>query len=94
MLQALLNNQEILDKVLHAEVMSPEGYYSFRDGSHFKENVVLNVEECRIALGLYIDEFEVANPIGTSKKKHKLCAIYWVLRHLGIIRFYLRSEWF
>ncbi|KAL0147792.1 hypothetical protein M9458_056908 [Cirrhinus mrigala] len=62
--------------------MSPEGYYSFRDGSHFKENVLLNVEECRIALGLYIEEVEVANPTGTSKKKHKLCAIYWVLANL------------
>ncbi|XP_026053335.1 uncharacterized protein LOC113039609 isoform X1 [Carassius auratus] len=82
MLKTLLNNKDILDKVLHAEGISPEGYHSFRDGSHFKENILLNVEECRIALGLYIDDFEVANPIGTSKKKHKLCAIYWVLANL------------
>lgn len=27
MLQALVNNQDILDKVLHGEVISPEGYY-------------------------------------------------------------------
>lgn len=31
---------------------------------------------------MYIDDFEVANPLGTSKKKHKLCAIYWVLANL------------
>ncbi|XP_031177005.1 uncharacterized protein LOC116065609 [Sander lucioperca] len=73
MLQALLRNKDILDKVLHVECgASPEGYHSFRDGSHFKENVLLNAEEFRIALGLYIDDFEVANPLGTSKKKLKL----------------------
>lgn len=36
----------------------------------------------RIALFLYIDDFEVANPLGTSRNKHKLCAIYWVLGNL------------
>lgn len=39
-------------------------------------------EEFRITLCLYIDDFEVANPLGTSKRKHKLCAIYWVLGNL------------
>ena len=82
MLQALLNNQDILDKVLHEKIPSSEGYHSFRDGSNFRENVHLNVEEFRIVLGLYIDDFEVANPLGTSKKKHKLCAVYWVLANL------------
>lgn len=33
-------------------------------------------------LCLYIDDFEVANPLGTSRKKHKLCAIYWVLGNI------------
>lgn len=80
MLQALLSNQDILDKVLCGEINPSEAYNSFRDGSHFKESVLLNV--VRIALGLYIDDFEVANPLGTSKKKHKLCAVYWVLANL------------
>jgi len=57
MLQALLSSKDILDKVLHADVISSDRYHSFRDGSNFKENVLLNVEEFRIAFGLYIDEF-------------------------------------
>lgn len=32
-----------------------------------------------IPLMLYSDEFEVCNPIGSSKKKHKLCAFYYSL---------------
>lgn len=83
MLQALLSNKDILDKVLCSEMDSLEGYKSFRNGSHFKENLLLNVEEFRIALGLYIDEFELANPLGTSKKKHNLCVVYWVLANLA-----------
>lgn len=75
MLQALLNNKDILDKVLCAGISSSEGYHSFRDGSHFKEHVLLNVEELRIALGLYTYEFEVANPLGTSKKTQTMCCI-------------------
>lgn len=39
-------------------------------------------EEFRITLCLYIDDFEVANPLGTSKRKHKLWFIYWVLGNL------------
>lgn len=81
MLQALLSHNDILEKALHPET-SPEGYHSFRDGTCFKGNPVLNVDEFRIALGLYIDEFEIANPLGTSKKKHKLCAVYWTLANL------------
>lgn len=73
MLQTLLSNKDILDKVLFGEISS--GYHTFRDGSHFKENVLLNVEEFRIALWLYIDDFEVFNPLGTSKKKQTMCRI-------------------
>lgn len=81
MLQALLSHKDILDKALHPETI-PEGYHSFRDGTCYKGNALLNVDEFRIVLGLYIDEFEVANPLGTSKKKHKMCAVYWVLANL------------
>lgn len=31
---------------------------------------------------MYVDDFEVCNPLGTSRKTHKLCAVYWVLRNL------------
>ena len=33
---------------------------------------------------MYIDDFEVCNPLGTSRKKHKLCAIYWVIANLPV----------
>lgn len=60
-----------------------QGYRTFRDGSCFKENSLLVEDNFKIALGLYIDDFEVANPLGTSKNKHKICAVYWVLANLA-----------
>ncbi|KAK7921877.1 hypothetical protein WMY93_008779 [Mugilogobius chulae] len=81
MLNALLNKDEILEKVLSVDT-NCDGFCSYRDGLRFKENVLLTEEGYRIALGLYIDDFEVANPLGTSKKKHKVCAVYWVLLNI------------
>ena len=39
-------------------------------------------QELRLSIGLYIDDFEVCNPLGTSRKTHKLCAVYWGLSNL------------
>lgn len=36
------------------------------------------VDEERLSLILYIDDFEVCNPLGTSCKIHKVTAVYWV----------------
>lgn len=69
MLQALLSKDDILDKALPSEKPQENVFSSFRDGSRFKENTLLTEEEFRIVLSLYIDDFEVANPLGTSKKK-------------------------
>lgn len=33
----------------------------------------------RIAIHLYVDDFEICNNLGTSRKKHNLCGVYWVL---------------
>lgn len=41
-----------------------------------------DVEEPRITLILYIDDFEICNLLGTSRKKHKITAVYWVLANI------------
>lgn len=73
MLQKLLNKKEILDEVL-ASGETSRGYSSYRDGTNYRDNSFLAEGDCRISLNHYIDDFEVANPLGTSRKKHKLCA--------------------
>ena len=55
---------------------------SFQDGKYYKENKLLGEQNTFISLGLYIDEFEVCNPLGTSRKVHKITAVYWVVLNL------------
>lgn len=52
------------------------------DGQYLNENSFFTRHEFTIALGLYIDDFEMANPLGTSKLKHKMCAVYWVIANI------------
>lgn len=67
-LQELLNKGDIIDKVLEKDNTGskPGQYNSSFDGSYFKENPLLSGEEQSISLALYIDDFEVCNPL---KKK-------------------------
>lgn len=81
MLQKILNRADILNKILCND-RSVNEYITYRDGSHYQENDFLNTETFRIVLGLYVDEFELANPLGTSRKKHKMFSLYWVLANL------------
>ena len=89
LLQQVLNCKSILDTVLahyqgkkeflpgpSQEFKSPE------DGKFFTENGLLNADQITISVRLYVDEFEVCNPLGTSRKVHKLCGVYWVLGNL------------
>lgn len=84
LLQLLLSNKNILD-TLDTPTLSEVGqetYASYRDGMHFKNNDFLSCDELRILLNLYVDDFEICNPLGTSRKKHKICAVYWNLGNL------------
>lgn len=79
-LSHILKDSDIQEKVLKNAGHGSSGQYTgFRDGSHFKENTFLSGEELRRSLLLYCDDFEVCNPLGTSRKKHKVTGVYWVL---------------
>lgn len=82
MLQTLLSKEDILEKAFSVDQTDLEGYFTFRNGSLYKDNPLLMGANFSITLCLYIDDFEVANPLGTSKKLHKLCAVYWVLGNI------------
>lgn len=86
-LQQILDCQTILDQagnlntVYYQPQRTPHIYKSSFDGVFFKENELLSKQES-ISLILYIDEFEICNPLGTSKRKHKICGLYWILGNL------------
>ncbi|XP_041951021.1 uncharacterized protein LOC121711457 isoform X1 [Alosa sapidissima] len=79
MMQALFKHTDVLDKIQEANSSSCDHYSSHRDGSYFQENTFLLMPgDLKIPVLLYIDDLEIANPLGTSRKIHKLCAVYWV----------------
>ena len=77
-LQQLLKNEDIVKRLLtkHSDYSQ---LASFRDGKYFKQNEFHANEEFSISLILYVDDFEICNPLGTSRKKHKVTAVYWIL---------------
>lgn len=82
MLQKLLSRTDVLDKAMSEEIHVPNEYKTHVDGVYFREKGLFTSDEFTIAIGLYINDFEVANPLGTSKKKHKMCAVYWVISNM------------
>ncbi|XP_062250776.1 uncharacterized protein LOC133960292 [Platichthys flesus] len=81
-LEVLLNRPDVLEKVFFDEDCLPGQYRSFRNGQYYKLNKLLGGQRNCLSLGLYIDDLEVCNPLGTSRKIHKITAVYWVLQNL------------
>jgi hypothetical protein len=90
-LQQILDSTEVLNRVIDthrtqsSNTDQPENqqYRSIRDGVYFKENLFLSSDDLKLCLTLYIDDLELCNPLGTSRKKHKLCSVYWILNNLA-----------
>lgn len=79
LLSQLVNNRHIQDTILHSRSTDvSSGYRSLHDGSFLRDNSFFCGDEVKLPLILYIDDFEICNPLGTSRKKHKVTAIYWV----------------
>lgn len=83
LLLQVLNNKNIQERISETDRTSVRTtqYSSFKDGRIFQKNVFF-CEEDRIRIILYIDDFEVCNPLGTSRKKHKITAVYWMLGNI------------
>lgn len=85
LLSQILSVKDIQEKAFNSSYATHESRYeSFTDGTHFKENALSSTEDLTLSLLLYIDDFEVCNPLGTSRKKHKITAVYWVLANVPL----------
>lgn len=82
MLQELLKKEDVLEQILQLSVQRDGKYETYRDGVFCKGNMLLSSEDLKLAIQLYIDDFKVANPLGTSKKIHKMCCVYWTLTNI------------
>ncbi|XP_070526491.1 uncharacterized protein [Cardiocondyla obscurior] len=83
------------DNSLHNELKHQEGsrkkdlLEDFTGGNVFLNNIFFQQNPDALRIILYQDAFEIVNPIGAAKKKHKLQGIYM---SLGNIPHYLRCH--
>lgn len=82
MIQEIFKHTDILDRIKETKASQDGHYMSHKDGKYFQENTLLSSSELSLPLILYIDDLEIANPLGTSRKIHKLCSVYWIFADL------------
>lgn len=80
-LQEILKMPEVQEE-LHAPKKSDFQFADIRDGTHF-QNPFLRDHADALLFCLYHDDFEIVNPIGSHRKKHKLSVFYWTLLNIG-----------
>ena len=81
--KALFKRESVRKQFLHPP-QKTNCYTDFRDGSVFLKNPFFS--KCsnfpKLQVILYQDSFEVVNPIGHSKKKHKMLGVYFTLGNI------------
>jgi hypothetical protein len=83
-IQEMFKHTDILERIKETKVSQKGHYTSHQDGLYFQKNNLLSSLELSLPILLYIDDIEIANPLGTSRKIHKLCSVYWVLADLPL----------
>ena len=75
--------QDLVDAIIQPHIPVPNQYSDYRDGKYFKKILIVmhndHNEHIPLLIGLYSDDMEVANPLGTSKGEHKITSIYWTV---------------
>jgi hypothetical protein len=93
-LKGLLSQRSVADdcqKIRQPRSMgcANEVFSDFMDGKVFRRNELFSSDPSALRLILYQDAFEVVNPLGSGKGKHKILAVYY---SLGDILPYNRSN--
>ncbi len=82
-LTEMVNKPDVLEEVMKPLNKGPDGQYSsYTDGKYFQEILRITGDDVSILLVLYTDDVEVCNPLGTSRKIHKLTPVYWTILNL------------
>jgi hypothetical protein len=81
-IQELLKDAHVKEQFEKPILNSDEILRDFMDGSVAKSNVLFIELGNAIKLILYQDAFEVVNPLGSAKKKHKVLAVYLTLGNI------------
>lgn len=84
-LNKILQHEDVCTEVFSPIFRNDGCYRDIADGLYFKTNPLFALTEKGpppLVLLFYFDEFEICNPIGAYRKKHKLSAFYYILGNL------------
>ena len=76
------------DKSIQLEILQHPGprdervLHNFMDGTVYKSNKFFQDNPNALKIILYQDSFEIVNPLGAAKKKHKILAVYMNIGNL------------
>ena len=82
-LKRLLTHEDVLSHVLNTDKTN-NPYDSFTSSDKFKKNKLFSSNPKALQIQLYVDDFQIVNPLGNKTKIHKICAFYWVLGNLPV----------
>lgn len=78
----LLKHSDIFSYVMESSPNRPNNLISnFSDGSKCENCEFLSKSSC-LHIQFYIDDFQIANPLSSSARNNKICAIYWTLGNI------------
>lgn len=80
-LAGLFKSQSVCEQyaTTHSQPPSENVYQDVRDGAGVQGNLLFQTEPSSLGIILYQDSFEVVNPLGSGRKKHKVLAVYLTL---------------
>lgn len=82
MIQEIFKHTDVIDLIRETRNSEKGHFKSHKNGLYYQENDLLSSSELILPLILYLDDLQIANPLGTSRKIHKLCSVYWVFADL------------
>lgn len=59
-------------------------YFDFCCGATFQNNIFFKQNSLCLRLQLYVDDFEISNPLSSKSGVHKICAVYFRITNMPI----------
>lgn len=79
-----MKKRDIADIAFQSPTAHPGEFASYVDGSYYQGNALFAEGGVKFSLILYVNDLEIANPLGTSRGYYKMCAVYWSLANLPV----------
>lgn len=83
-IKSLLSDPSVYNKIFKSNKPSENNIYrNHTDGKVFRNNPFFISGQGNLQLILYQDSFEICNPLGSSKLKHKILALYMTIGNIA-----------